>query len=437
MIIDLGIIILQIVSIIVAWRILSRKRGSLPVLAVLAISGAAVLAVLVRIGHWLSCLTILLPTGLICGVALVWLSHHLLPLHKDQDWRQTLECLITFALGANRPYYVIESGELVERVSGNAGASTAGAGIVLTGCDHTVALYSGLTFKGVYDPGVAFTDRFVQVQEIIDLRPQLRTFNVRAITRDGIPVHVVAFVPFRIGAGSRQPQLGGSFPFRKSAVFSVVHGQPVEHRREQRDAGVTEYRKQRKWDELVPMVATRLLQDIISEYTFDDLCALYQPEWDPRDEIKQKWLGRLRIHMKTWGIQILGGGIANLLPSDPSVLSERVASWRAEQMRRMAARLGESEAAALQVVELARAQAQAEMIRGISQAFEQLGVDDREVTTEVILIRFVEALEGMITRGSMHEALPRHAAELLATVRSGELARLEAHTVHPREPEQA
>lgn len=164
------------------------------------------------------------------------------------EWRrQVLRCLLAHALGTNYPYHVVideklnertEEGRtwltaeerLIKRLDGTpAGGFLAGMGIILTGCDHAVALSTGTRFKGVRGPGVIFTNTYENPSRVIDLRVQLRAFPVVAWTKDGIAVKVVTFVPFQIGTGDGRPELGKGFPYRTSDVFKAVHAETMEH----------------------------------------------------------------------------------------------------------------------------------------------------------------------------------------------------------------
>ena len=221
-----------------------------------------------------------------------------------QQRRKTLQCLLTFALGTNRPYYVVidekiaerteetrtwltEEEKLIKRLDGNLyGEFMTGPGIIITGCDHAVAIATSLKFKGAKGPGVIFTGYGDEPKYIIDLRVQLRAFPVEAWTKDGIAVKFFTFIPFQIGAGKEQPALGTGFPYRSSAVFKAVHAQLVEH---QDPSQVQENLKQHAWYDLPEIAGEHIVREIISKYEFDELYAPFELYDDsgqhPRDQI--------------------------------------------------------------------------------------------------------------------------------------------------------
>jgi hypothetical protein len=285
----------------------------------------------------------------------------------------------------------------------------AGPGIVITSCDHTAVISTGTRITQVLDPGLSFTGLNESIAEIMDLRFQLRAFPVKARTKDGIHIEVMTSVPFRIQAGDDFPEMGKSFPFRKSEVLNVVRKQPIDRSKEKQG-------EIRMWDEQVSIVAPQVVRRIISRYAFDDLCAPYQPQRDPRQEIIKELRQQLKDELAELGIQALGGGISNLLPVDTRLLQQRIDNWQAEWARRMTAETGRGEAEYIRLVESARAQAQAEMIRTISEGFERAGAA-RETTPEMIALRFIEALEKMIQSPAVQQALPPGQAETVDAMR--------------------
>jgi regulator of protease activity HflC (stomatin/prohibitin superfamily) len=311
------------------------------------------------------------------------------------DKRQAWKALWTVSLGTNFPCYVMEDRKLDKRVDGNPYRDWGGPGIVITGCDYAVVVADGFKIKSVREPGLSFTGGMETVKEI-DLRVQQRAFDVEAITKDGIRVKFKAFGPFRIFAGKNHwPQPGEAFRFRPSAILKAIQSPPVERQRENRDGKVIEEKNRHAWDEMFGLVGAQALREIIADYTFDELCAPYEMNRNPRQEIAAKLRARLEQALEPMGLQVLGGGVGNLMPADEQPIQQRINNWQAEWGRRITAELGKGEAEYTRLVESARAQAQAEMIRTISKGVERTGTAET-ISPEVIALRFVEALEKMI-----------------------------------------
>jgi regulator of protease activity HflC (stomatin/prohibitin superfamily) len=251
----------------------------------------------------------------------------------------------------------------------------------------------------VQGPGVAFIRFADQAVQVIDLRPQLRTFHVEALTKDGIKIKVLAFAPCKIDAGDKQPALGEPLPYNKSSAFKAFHAQRAEHEGNQT--------KQRLWYDLPRVFAERALQNIISEYTFDDLYGPYTAGGSPpRVEIASRFLEQVGKELEPLGIHLVGGGISDLEPVDPDVYVKRVESWKTEWERRIMLRQAEGRAEWLRIVERARAEAQADLIMNLGRQLEEMSTAKTEFRPERVLEQLMIVLDQMMGQPALKSILP-------------------------------
>lgn len=387
----------------------ARKRGGIFVPA-LWLGFCASFAV----GHWaagpMGLFTITLPSIVLFWVLLYAISGLLLPRRDHCPWRDhwssAFRALVSFSLGMNLPYYALVDREIVEVVQGNPfGQFFAGLGIVLSDAAHVPVIWDGLSFKQIGNPGLTFTGRFDQIYQTVDLRPQLRSFHVDAITKDGINIRILTFIPFRLNTGGLEPRIGNSFPVDRDRIYQAVWRQPVE-------AG-----KPRPWDQVVPIIASRILRRIISEYHCDELCETQDPSKDPRVEIRDRLLGELRRELVDYEIELIGGGISNLVPTDSAIIAKRIEAWRAEWERKIAIELGEGQANAVWEVETAYAQSQAALISAIQNVVRDRPDLDPEVLSKMAALRFIEALEDMACLPQVQDVLPDDTASTIGFLR--------------------
>ncbi len=326
------------------------------------------------------------------------------------ECRQVFKILLDFLSRQNYPFWVVtdeprEEDKIEERGKGDTLSMFAtGSGIIISDCDHAVAVSSGLRFKGAQGPGLSFTGFADRPMRTLDLRPQLRAFTVQGLTRDGIQVKVLAFTPFQIDRGEQQPRLGEPFPYRKSAAFRAVHAQMMAV------AGGPDHH-QHTWDELPQLYGTRILQDILARYDFDDLYRYDPGEEPPRVRIAREFRDRLRGELEPFGIQLIGGGISNLLPVREEVLRDRVRNWRAEWVRRILVQQAEGQRERLWRIEQARAEAQAHLILTLGEQLAELDRPDTPVTPQRIVEQFLKVLEEMTQQPMMRRYLPREMPE--------------------------
>ncbi len=332
-------------------------------------------------------------------------SSFLLPLPDKRHRGRIFNFLQDFIMGINFPVYVVvdelyEEDKIENRVPGNPFSEfTDSPGFVITDCDHAVAISSGTKFKGVHGPGITFIRFGDQVVQTIDLRPQLRAFPVDVLTKDGIKIKVLAFTPCKIDARGRKPALGEPLPYNKSAAFKAIHAQRTEH-----EANQT---KQRTWYDLPRMIAERTLQNIISEYNFDDLYGPYQPGGVPlRKIIAGRFYKQVAAELEPLGVRLVGGGISDLQPADPQVYVKRVHSWQAEWTRKITLKQAEGQAEWLRIVEHARAEAQTDLIMSMGRQLEELSTMRTEFRPEKVLEQVVIILDQLTGQSALRGALP-------------------------------
>ena len=216
----------------------------------------------------------------------------------------------------------------------------------------------------------------------------------------------------RIDAGERQPQLGASYPFDGKAVLRAVYEQPVDHqwRRDEQKRAIEEL-GQVHWDDLVSIIAPPIVKGVLVEYTCDELCG----PGDPRTEIKKKIVTRLKEALEPLGIQMLGGGIGNIMPADEDedgksqVIKQRIENWKAEWKRKIEIELGRGEAGMARQLESVRAEAQLDVMAPLAEILTRM---DKGVSEQVIALQLIEALEKMTCEKAVRQKLPEETREM-------------------------
>lgn len=407
------------------WAWLKAERLGQVAALVLIVAWIAVMGYFFDAGREMAAvLTLLSCVGLAVALFLGGLhlvSGLLLPTAGPDDLRRPVfKFLLDWIQHLNYPCYVVtdeprEEDKIVRRIPGNPFTKFAGGpGFIISDCDHAVVVSDGVKFKGVQGPGVTsttFADRPVRT---IDLRPQLRTYTVQGLTQDGIRVQVLFFAPFQVDPAGRRPQLGQPLPYRRSAAFKAVHAQKLEHPGERgKDA------EKRGWDELPVLIGRRIMQEILSQYRFDELYDPFDNEDAlPRKRIAAEFLERLGAELKPIGIHLVGGGISNLEPVDAKVLEQRVRSWQADWTRQVMLKQARSQTERLRRVEQARAEAQTELILAVGERLAELDRAGAQVSPEQIVSQFLEILEQLALQPALRRYIPRDTARDVRRLRA-------------------
>lgn len=365
----------------------------------------------------------LLP--LVAAAVPLWLglrcaSRVILPLADDEQGAHMFSFVKSYALGVNRPAYAVDTTKrdsaVVQRVPGHQVSPTSHApGLAITGCDHAVALSDGVRFKGVRPPGVIFTRPGERVIQAIDLRPQVRSFPVTALTRDGIEVRVEACVAFKIDAGGREPQLGHPLPFNNMAALKALRDQRVEHLPENEIGHTVE---RRAWYDLPRAQAEHILRNSLSNRDFDELYGPDEPAGDaPRRRIAEAFRRDLAKALAPSGIHLITASLGNLEPANPELYLRRARNWQAEWTRKITLKQAAGQAERLQVLERARADSRADVILHLGRQLEELTESRADLDAQTMLDQFLVVLDELTAQPQLRQALPQHTRELLTAVR--------------------
>lgn len=367
--------------------------------------------------HLLSPSLLLYVLPLMGGGAALWAglryaSEQWLPVTDESQAKKAFDLLRKHILSPSHPGHVVDG---VEDEYQSAFRSTGRPSSVITGCDHAIAVSDKLGLKGMRDPGLIFIGPEERIVQIIDLRPQVRTFSLTARTQDGIQVLVGTSVAFQIDAGRRKPKLGEPLPFSKAAVFKAIHAQRVERDGQGRSSeGLTP----RLWDDLPSIQGEHILRDILGRFDFDDLYGPHQLDGEvPRRRIARMLSERLQATLEPMGIQLISVDLGNLEPADPQVYLKRTRNWQTEWIRRITLTQAEGQVERLQILERARADARTELILDLGRKLERLADASAELGPDTVLDQFLVVLDALMARPQLKEALPERTQKVLSDVR--------------------
>lgn len=404
-----GLLSAIILTTVLAHRLgkgIGKRRGALFVPSLwLGFCGSCMIGYVA--GGLLGLLTITLPSIIVFWGGLFMISHHLLPLHYGNEVPKAFRSLITFALGTNFPYHVLQGRELDQRVDGNPyGQFFAGPGIVLTGPAHAPIIWDGVAFKRVGEPGLAFTHRFETVFAIVDLRPQFRSFYAEAATKDGIRIRSLIAICFRLSNGGQEPQIGGSFPVDQESVYAAVWSGPAASGERQ---GV--------WDDRVPVEVVRVWRELIRQYRENELQTSYDPTSALHAEIRQEFTKLLREELEGMGIELIDSWMCGVEPVQNIIIRKRVEVWWDSVAAHVQTTDGERSSGTVWELEQAYFQAQRSLLSVFQSTAEQHNGQAANFVAGVAVLKFVDAVESMAADLQAPEVLPSDTGRILGHLR--------------------
>jgi hypothetical protein len=288
--------------------------------------------------------------------------------------------------GSRRVAHVVD-GKLVpagQRPANRTIAWAGGPGKLVVSPDYAAQLERSGRLTRVVGPGVARLHRFEKIHKVIGLRPVIRTRQITALTRDGIPVTVELTVHACAegsAAASTQSSNPPHYPFDSQAITSIT----VNTLR-----SGTGYED---WEDRAIETAVAVFTDVVAQYSVDEVFESLGTESDPRQDIQRQVREQTAYLLRDSGIAITELWLGQFeLPTD--VTNQYVAFWQADWQRKDQTVLASGAAASIREMGRARALAQKEVIEALVASFQAAQKAVPEIPAKQLLaLRLIDGLE--------------------------------------------
>ncbi|HZY45627.1 MAG TPA: hypothetical protein VFF70_12855 [Anaerolineae bacterium] len=391
-------------------------------LLIYAILGAMVIVSVLKSNYFDAIWTII--TFSLAYILMAWLlAPMLLPIDRSGEERGRLrDWFLRFLSGEKLAFIVVREGKVVAPAKKEKRKPTkdkpeeeegpwVGRGAILTDSTSVVVMKTetgishvvgpGSAEEGKSESGVIFTYYREQVDSIIDLRPQIRSHEMEAMTRDGIPVkvRVTAFFTLKGTKAKRSIDMAQStahpFTWRQASVRQSFHNKRIAN-----VEGKPEQMRQTQWSDRVLEIAVPQLRQLIAQSTLDYLTAPLLAERHPRFEIKKQLIPIVQRELDSQddfkrgsGIQINNIAVSIMWPP-PQVVEQRIEAWKKEWHKKETEVMGRAEAQAMITKEQARANAQGELTARINDTLQNAKASGTS-SSDLVALRFLEVMEKM------------------------------------------
>jgi regulator of protease activity HflC (stomatin/prohibitin superfamily) len=144
------------------------------------------------------------------------------------------------------------------------------------------------------------------------------------------------------------------------------------------------------------------ITDQIANRRLDEISAPEDVQVHPRAEIARKGLEDARAVASGLGIEILDMTLGVIEPQDKfqHITAQMISNWKIEWERRAKILEAKAEAKRTQLLEEARAEAQANMIQALTEGYRIAVGDsqDPQISKDIIALRFIDTLETLLAR---------------------------------------
>jgi hypothetical protein len=231
-----------------------------------------------------------------------------------------------------------------------------------------------------------FVAPFETISQTIDLAEQQADRDqIPAITRDGIRV-TLRDVHFRYMIMQQAPRtIENAYPFAQDALWNRAFNLNVQ------SDGLD------KWNTAVERVIVGFITDFIASHSIDYLTAPRSDLNSRREILSDLFASGARSALRRIGAELYWIDIGHLEIDDPLVDDQRAQLWASEWIGDTAVSRAYSDAIHQTYEELGRAQAQAELIMGISEAMRSvpMGPNTTANIRRILLARTTQLLDAL------------------------------------------
>lgn len=261
-----------------------------------------------------------------------------------------------------RAYEVDHENEAMGKIGGPASVSVHGGTAVL--------LERGGGFSRIEGPGEIDLKPFERVQAVIDLRTLSRPAHASARTKDGILVEADVSASFHLMMQLDDEDLSeyDELPVSREVIRRIVY-----------EAGSPS-----GWESAASKAVASGVNGIISKKMFDELWAPDDPKQNPRREMFDAVSVKAKANLRKKGIKLIDMSIG-ALDIDEKIVEQRRELWKAYWESQSSITEAEGDAEANRKIEIAKAQAQAELIQTITQGLRMILETSSEQTASVVV----------------------------------------------------
>lgn len=376
--------------------------------------------------QWRGLLFISIPLLIFYYLFLFLVSLTVVPATEPDSWPQRFQrfrYFLWFTWGFQYPAWVVPgptARNIETRIRGSLSRSWTQPGLVWAYSHQVVGLSSGITFSRADSPGILFTRQFEHpIDGVIDLRTQLRSFNIDVVSSDGIPYKALLFTSFKVDGevysredfnrlrrdnrllrDARQPDFTrGSFPISSLRIRTLLSASGVGSADTDLPRRTPVY-----WDQMVMYLIEKTASEVLSQMRFDEL-------WLPRndvpgasaaDDIADAIRERIGFELLCRGVRYFSCRLVKFeferqkQPPPGPVEAEQIAAWQADWQRDASQVRADGKAEAELVQQDARAFAYASLLNAIAEGLRVTAAYPPGVSDKLVSLRFLGALEEML-----------------------------------------
>jgi hypothetical protein len=346
---------------------------------------------------WMGIIFISLPILLAYYSTLYRLAMVILPTNTPEDQKerkQRFVAFVSYVWGIQFPMVVIDGHawkKTEPRISGDFTNDIPVSGLIWTKSHEVVATTKGTKFGRVAGPGLIFSGHMERVDQVFDLRRQIRSNEINAVTEDGISIKLIVFAGFRVDqeewTREQYRELRNSNPLFNKARIPINNGGsfPFSPQRIQATLGTTSSKANVPdstiyWDQWAMNVVEDQARKVIAQKKLDELwrpSAGNDKKFDNAlDVIAREIVSRAAPILRASGILLFVARVANFsFPKEKEnqpdeITQQQIENWVSEWEDKRSKIMVEAQADAENAKQKARRDVAAQMLQAIAEGLQ-------------------------------------------------------------------
>lgn len=270
-----------------------------------------------------------------------------------------------------------------------------------------VYLERGNKFSRVVGSGVVFLEKFETVHSVVQITPQEKDVELKASTRDGIPIVMKARIVFRIGLTDPLETDERLYALDPIAVKKAVEKTTLRYT--QKDG----YQETHWYDSVWTQVNGPIIKYITSHCLDEFFVADQSIENTFQELLQQKLFNEVTPKLEDLGVRLLELQITKIEPPE-YIDKQRLQNWEAVRQSNATIKEGELKAYQIRAIETARAIAQRNLILAIADGLDKM---DQEHLDEPLLISLSAILDQSLSDSYTRSLIASDALETLENLK--------------------
>jgi hypothetical protein len=362
-----------------------------------------------------------------------------------ENWQRFL-ILVWYTWGVQYPLIVITDPfgrEYDLRIGGSSFKSLGRPGLIRGQSHQAIGITTGVRFSRVDGPGTVFINhRHERLFEVVDLRTQLRSNEIEAISKDGNPFKAILSASFAIDRqkwsladyhrlktinpvlkdGREFQGTEGSFPFSPARIRAALSTTGIAVGAPGQEVSAVH------WDNRVMSQLEEAARFVLAQRNLDEL---WRPRIDKRgasalNEISAEIVGLTKAHLQENGVQLFSARVVNFLfPDNHPIIEQQIKTWSSLWQQRAAQTIAKGNAEFGRLQQEAKAYARSILLTSLAEGIQKTNVSRPDLARNIIALRFIGALEELVqqqpseTREEYLERLEQYKQQILLSRMKG------------------